>query len=137
MRHRAYDHEGADRHSRRFEWVSLTHGDVCVRAMTVSELLQIQDRAQRPKIDPRGGLDPGWSALLQVALSCYDGEDEGARPIWPCSLDLKSLSPIGRLPIQDFTAIIQAVQRVNGMEGSEVDALADFSRASEALISSQ
>lgn len=136
MEHRPYHKEEAERQPRRCEWVSLTHGDVCVKSMQVSELLSIQERAMRPKIDPRGGLDPGWSALLQVAYSCYDGDSEDAQPIWPVSLDMKSLSPIGRLPIADFTAIIEAIQRVNGMAGAEVDALVDFSRATEALISS-
>src|SRR3712207_4591902 len=105
MEHRPYRKDEAEREPRRCEWVSLTHGDVCVRAMTVSELLQIQDRAQRPKIDPRGGIDPGWSALLQVALSCYDGEGEDAEPIWPASLDMRSMDPINRLPVADFQKI--------------------------------
>lgn len=136
MERRPYRKEEAEKDPRRCEWVSLTHGDVCVKAMTVSELLQIQDRAQRPRIDPRGGIDPGWSALLQVALSCYEDEDEDAPPIWPCSLDLKTLAPINRLPIADFTKIMEAIQRVNGQSPGEVDALVDFSRATEALISS-
>ena len=136
MKRRPYQHEEAERETRRHEWVSLTYGDVCVRALTVSELLQIQDRAARPKIDPRGGLDPGWSALLQVSLSCYDGEEEEAQPIWPCTADLRSLAPIGKLPIADFTKIMEAVQRVNGMDAEEVNILQDFTRATEALTSS-
>jgi hypothetical protein len=137
MEHRPYQKEKAEQEPRRHEWISLTHGDVCVRALTVNELLSIQDRAQRPKIDPRGGLDSGWSALLQVSLSCYDGEEEEARPIWPCSIDMKNLAPIGRLPINDFQKIMEAIQRVNGQDPEEVRALEDFTRATEALISSE
>lgn len=136
MEHRQYNHEEAERTTRRCEWVSLTHGDICVRALTVAELLQIQDRAQRPKIDPRGGIDPSWSALLQVALSCYKGEEETAAPIWPCSLDMKSLGPISRLPIADFQKIMEAIQRVNGQDPEEIRLLEDFTRATGALTSS-
>jgi hypothetical protein len=136
MEHRPYNHEAADQEQRRCEWVSLTHGDVCVRALTVSELIHIQDRAARPKVDPRGGIDRGWAILLQISLSCYDGEGPDAKPIWPASLDLKSLGPIGRLSATDFNAITQAMERVNGGDPEEAQLLKDFSRATEALNSS-
>lgn len=135
--HRRYDHEAAEQETPRGEWVSLRHGDVWVRSLTASEFISIQDRASRPKEDPRGGVDRGWSLFLQIAYSCFEDDTPMAKPLWPSSLDRKSMAPIARLSLQDFTSIINAIERVNGQSADEEQSWRDFTEAAGALIPSE
>ena len=52
--HRPFNKAIAREVRRRFEWVALEAGDLCVREMTVKETVTLTERAARPSIDPRG-----------------------------------------------------------------------------------
>lgn len=113
---------------RRQEWVSLDGGDVCVWELTVAESTQILERSERPKVDPRGGHNRGMTVVTQILLSCFDGEEDGAKRIFADH----DLAAIYALPFHDFQAILSAMNRVNGTDADEEERLRDFSTATGA-----
>lgn len=131
---RPYRREEAEAAALRFEWVSLPAGDVCVREMRVAELVGLMELAARPKIDRRGGFDPGSSAVWQILYSCYMGEEPDAAPVWPHNQE--GMREVMALSMETFTAIMKAIQRVNGMADSEVEVLTGFFPTSPELSSS-
>jgi hypothetical protein len=122
----------AEDHRRR-EWVRLKMGRVCIWELSVPELMMIADRASRPAIDKRGGMDPGESALWQILLSCYDGEADGAKRIFDHG-NGEHIKAVYSLGAQDFRKLMEAIAAVNGMEEAELSALQDFSKATTAAM---
>lgn len=120
----------ADR--RRKEWVELEDGDICCWSLSAGEMLQMRDHAERPAIDPRGGISSSVASVWLVALSAHDGEEESARRIW----DDMSLSEIYQLSNEDYLKLIRAAGKVNGISVEEVRALQDFTPATGAPNSS-
>jgi len=110
------------------EWVPLTTGDVCVWGMTAAEMLALGSRSQRPAIDPRGGVDTTSASLWLVALSTRRDDQPDSPRVW----DDLSLSELGDLPGEDFTALSLAAQRVNGKDPDSVEAMTDFTPATGA-----
>lgn len=109
--------------SRRTEWVTLPGlGRVCVRELTMAEGIQAMDYATRPPEDPRGGMDTQEAALWQIALACYDGEGEDARPIFPAP----KAHLIRNLKMEQFMLLMQAIQRVNGKDAATGELLDGF-----------
>lgn len=110
---------------RRREWITLKVGRCCVWELSVPEMTQITERASRPKIDPRGGMDPGESMLWQICLSCYDGDGDGARRIFDAGnpTHVKAIMSLGS---HDAKRLMATIAQVNGASEVEVEALEDF-----------
>lgn len=122
------------RHLRR-EWVPLDAGDVCVVEMTAQAATTLSERASRPSIDPRGGLDPGESVLWQILLSTFYDDGAEAEPVFSeTPADVKLIMD---LRFEEFQALIQAINRVNGRDATEAEVMRDFSRVSEAMPTSR
>lgn len=119
---------GAAASQRRREWVSLPSGDICIWELTVADSTQIVERAARPEIDPRGGCSPAKSVAMQILLSCYDGEEDGAGRIF----EERDLAAIYALPFGEFDLLLQAINRVNGKSATELERLRDFTAATQA-----
>lgn len=120
---------GATLIERRKEWVALPDGfEVWVWELTVAESAQITDRSKRPAIDPRGGHDTATMIALQVMLSCYDGDEPGAKRIFGDA----DFSAIYELPFRVFDALLSAINRVNGKDAVEAELLRDFTAATAA-----
>jgi hypothetical protein len=114
------------------EWVDLGDGEVCVWSMTAAEFIQLTDRATRPAIDPRGGVDTGALVLFQIIFSCYDGDEDNAKRIWG-DVDLVSVGSLKQGQVEDLLA---AINRVNGKDASSEEITRDFSLAAEGQKSS-
>lgn len=123
-----FDREKALACEPRTEWVSTSCGRICVRAMRMSEYFQLSERSQRPKIDPRGGIDTNEAVLWQILLSCYQGEDPNAPPTFSADSP-EDIRAIYSLKTQDGLKILGAINRVNGVDASEGELLRDFSAA--------
>lgn len=123
-RRRPYRHDQARERPLRHEWVPLEYGDVCVREMRLPELVQVLEIAARPKIDPRGGVDPGTSAVWQILYSCYESEARDALPVWPHNPE--GIAEVADLGMETFLILMKAIQRVNGMDDKEVEAFTSF-----------
>jgi hypothetical protein len=119
---RAYVAPAKGKARRRFEWVELPEGEVCVWSMNMAEATQIAEQASRPKIDPRGGVDAAASGAWEVFFSCYSAEpgDPEARRVFP------DVGIVYDLPWDDFQALIQAAMRVNGKDAETVESTGDF-----------
>lgn len=126
--HRPFNKQEAGQSRRRFEWVSLDAGDICIRELTVKETIALTERSSRPSIDPRGGVDPGEAVLWQILLSCYDGEGDDARPIFS-DTEPADIRTIYGLRAEEFNRLLMAINRVNGQDATEADLLRDFTAA--------
>lgn len=113
------------KHERRKRWVDLHEigARVCVWSMTVAESTQILERAAKPD----GKHSTGMVVVLQIMLSCYDGDGADAKSIFQA----QDFQPIYDLPLRDMEAIIAAINEVNGKDASEQEVLRDFTAASE------
>lgn len=127
MERRPFD-KSAVRVGRRSEWVALDAGDVCVREMTVQEAMTLTERAARPAIDKRGGMDPTEMVLWQILLSCYVDDSEDAARLFSEN-DPADIRVIYSLRFEEFGELMGAINRVNGKDATEVDLLRDFTAA--------
>lgn len=109
----------------RKEWVTLPGGDICVWELTVAESTRIIEKSERPAIDPRGGHNQGAMRVQQVAMSCYDGEQDGAKRIFSEA----ELLHLYRMPLYQFELLVAATDRVNGKGAGEAELLEDFTPA--------
>jgi len=109
----------------RKEWVSLPGGDICVWELTVAESTQVLEKSERPSVDPRGGYNRGAMRVQQVMMSCYDGEQDGAKRLFG-EADLLHLY---RMPLAQFESLVAATDRVNGKGAGEAERLEDFTPA--------
>lgn len=123
-----FDREKALSFKPRTEWVSTSCGRLCVRAMRMSEYFQLSERSQRPKIDPRGGVDTGEAVLWQIFLSCYQGEGPDDPPTFSAD-SAEDVRAIYSLSTQDGLLILGAINRVNGLDATEAELLRDFTAA--------
>ena len=136
MESQPFDKQAArSRKNLRREKVTLDCGDVWVREMTCAEAMQLGERAARPAVDPRGGLDPGESVLWQILLSCYEDDSDDASRLFTEAPD--DVRIIYGLRLEEFNELMQAVNRVNGRDASEVELLRDFTAAREAAPTSR
>jgi hypothetical protein len=111
---------------RRREWVTLPRlGRVCVRELLMSEAVQIADYSTRPAEDPRGGTDREESSLWQIAFTSYDGDGPDAKRLF----DDHQVHLIRSLTLEEFTLLMQAINRVNGLDATEVELVRDFTGA--------
>lgn len=94
---------------RRKQWVDLDGGRVCVWSLTVAELGQAMLRAERPSA-MGGGLDTTATLAGYIQQSCHAGEEPDAPLIFT------DTQPVYRLSLQEMTALMAAVNRLNGME---------------------
>lgn len=134
MEHRPFNKQEAVHAKRRFEWVALDAGDICIRELTVRETIALTERSSRPSIDPRGGLDPGEAVLWQILFSCYDGETEDARRIFS-DTDPEDVRTIYAMRAEEFNKILTAINRVNGQDATEAEILRDFTAARQGATS--
>lgn len=111
--------------ARRKEWVVLPEAQarVCVWSMTVAESAQLMDRCTRPDGKP----STGKVVVLQIMLSCYNGDDDKATHIFSATDE----GAVYDLPLHDMEAIIAAINRVNGKDATEQELLRDFTIARE------
>jgi hypothetical protein len=116
---------------RRREWITLKSGRVCVWELSVPELMQITEKSQRPRIDPRGGMDPTESVLWQIMLSLFDGDGDGAKRIFDPQ-NPQHAKAVFRMGAQDFKRIMEVIARVNGSDEVELEALRAFTGATTA-----
>jgi hypothetical protein len=91
-----------------------------VHGLTTAQFASIQARSQRrPTGMPE---DRSLTILMQIAASCYAGEEPGSARIFS-DLDLEK---VGMLTLQEMVLIMAAVQRVNGTDATEQEVLRDF-----------
>jgi len=110
----------------RGEWVDFSDGrSIYVRGLTAAQYASLKSRAARSPGDPRGGEDPAAAILIQIVLSCYDGEGADARRIYS-DLDLDKA---GALSFDEFLLVMGAVNRVNGMDATVQELMRDFTTA--------
>jgi hypothetical protein len=104
---------------RRFEWVSLPDGDVCVWSLSMSEALDITHQSQRPG---NLGADEKMSNAIEMQIICRAGEpdDEEAAPIFA------SIQQVFDLPWEEFLLLHDASLRVNGRQKNDNEALKAF-----------
>ena len=112
---------------RRFLWVELSIGRVCVWEMLTRDYLTVNSNARRHELDKRGGLDPGESQAWQILVSCY--RDEPGRPGARALFNVTHLPQIMAMKVRDFAKLMAAIQTVNASDAAEVAALEDFMRA--------
>lgn len=130
MQHQPFDKQAArSRTDFRSEWVTLDYGEVLVREMTVQESQVLAERAARPAIDPRGGLDPGESVLWQVILSCYTSDEPNAERVF--SESAEDVKIIMGLRLDEFNRLMRAIARVNGQDPTEAELMRDFTAVRE------
>jgi hypothetical protein len=98
--------------------------------MTAQEAMTLSERAQRPSIDPRGGLDPGESVLWQIILSTFFDDGEEAERVY--SETPEDVKAIMDLRFEEFQLLMQAINRVNGRDAREAEVMRDFSRVTGA-----
>jgi hypothetical protein len=129
-----FDKAAASQAKRRGEWVDLDCGSIYALEMTVAESVQLAEKAARPSIDPRGGLDPGESVLWQILLGCYvdDSPDSPRLFSQESAADIKL---IYSLPFAQFQLLMAAINRVNGRDAEEAELMRDFSAARGAVAS--
>lgn len=118
---------------RRKERLVLDGGPVWVWEETVAEHLQKLQFAQRPAIDPRGGMDLGEAITWQILFSLYDGDGPTAERIFNAA----EISLVYRFRREEFDRIMAALARVNGESPEEQGAWEDFTGASEAAPTSR
>lgn len=116
------------------EWVEFPDGrSLCVWGLTAAQYATLKERAARSPGDPRGGEDPGVSILIQIVMSCYDGEGPEAKRIYS-ELDLDKA---GQLSFDEFLLVMGAINRVNGMDATVQELTRDFTRARPERITSR
>lgn len=118
----AFDKAKLAHPNRRIERVELDAGEVWVKELTCAETAQLMERAARPKIDPRGGVDPAASVIWQIILSCYEGEDKDARRVFGDGDE----HLLYNLRMEEMARLNAAINRVNGQSETEVQALTSF-----------
>lgn len=116
----------------RKEWVSIAAGDVCVWGMKAADMLMLGERIQRPSIDPRGGIDTTAAVVWMILLCTHETDAPNSPLVWT----EPDIAEIYQLSGEDFAALSQACQRVNGTDGEGLDRQRDFTRAPEAPNSS-
>ena len=110
---------------RQGEWVTLPRlGPVYVRELLMGESATISRYSTRPEV-AGGGTDREEAALWQIAFSCYDGEGEAARRLFPDT----RVHLIKHLKLSEFALLMETVNRVNGAAASEAEILRDFTPA--------
>lgn len=126
--HRAFSKDTMAPRRLKGEWVPTERGDVYVREMRTREYLQLSSKAQRPSIDPRGGIDATEAVLWQVALCCYPDDDPNAAPLFNLD-DPGDLQILFGLSQEEFISLLAAINRVNGRDPTEEELRRDFSAA--------
>lgn len=120
-------------HHRRQEPVELDGGTVWVREEIVACHLETLQLAQRPAIDPRGGVDLGAAITWQILFSLYEGPEPEAKRVF----DESEISLIYRFRREEFDRITAAMRRVNGETEEETQAWEAFTGASEVAQTSR
>lgn len=107
---------------RRFEWVPLDDGEMCVWEMQVSETLRLVSNSMRPPDFPGSPVDETEAILWQIMLCCYDEEPPGGKRIFA-----DHMAPeVGRLKHHEFRALMQAIGRLNGTGDENLAGLNSF-----------
>jgi len=125
MSENRFDKSRLKQAERRKEKIPLSAGDLWAWSLTAAEMMQVLEAAQRPKIDPRGGVDQGSAVLWQIVLSCHDGPEADA----PLAFTTDDFGLILGLPWDEFRLITQAINRVNGLDPTEAELMRDFTAA--------
>jgi len=120
--------EGDPREALRREKVILPTGYVWVWGLDTAEMLAVKERAMRPSIDPRGGVNESAATAWLVAMCTRREGTVGSPRVW----DDLSYDKVLRLPAEVSGKLVQACRRVNGMSEEEVEATEDFSKATRA-----
>lgn len=120
---------GAAKRERRKECVPIADGEfhVWVWSLTLADSTQIIERSARPEIDKRGGHNQSMAIAMQIQLSCYDSDKEDASRIW----EDNTRGDIYTLSMADMTALLAAINRVNGQDATEQEILRDFTRVGQ------
>lgn len=111
---------------RRYEWVQLDAGRVCVRELTAADSLFVMQQSTRPAMAGRAAqMDNSQAMLWQIQASCYNGHEESSQLIF----DITDLPVIQRLRQSEWGKLVAAIERVNALADEEVERLEDFTRA--------
>lgn len=128
-----FDPEKLKQDRRRREWITVPGmGRLCVWQLTMAESVLVTEYSTRPAEDPRGGMDREESVLWQIALACYRGDTPDAKRVF----DDHQVYLIRNLSVSEFTLIMTAINRVNGIDAQEEEILRDFTPATGARASS-
>ncbi len=107
---------------RRFEWVPVDDGEICVWEMTVNETLSLVSNSMRPPEWPGSPVDEQSAILWQIMLSCYDDEPPtGKRMFQDHQAD-----DVGRLKHHEYRDLMAAIGRMNGTGDNNLEGLNDF-----------
>lgn len=107
---------------RRFEWVSLDDGDICVWEMQVAETLRLVSNSMRPPEFPGSPVDETEAILWQIMLACYDDEPPQGKRIFEDHMG----PDVGKLKHHEFRDLMQAIGRMNGTGDSNLEGLNGF-----------
>jgi hypothetical protein len=117
-----YDPQARTEASRRFEWVALDEGEVCVWEMQVAETLRLVSAAMRPPDFPGNPIDETEAILWQIMLTCFDDEPPQGKRIFA-----DHMAPeVTRLKHHEFRALMQAIGRLNGTGDRNLEGLNAF-----------
>lgn len=127
---------GVSKTARRIEWVELVPAlgakpaeGVYVWGLATCDSLAIIERSTQGGVDEASGISKARQLQLQIMLSCFDGDQPGARRVFTDA----DVAPINEGSWEAFSKIVIAIAKVNGQSESEADALRDFSPATGAL----
>lgn len=125
---------GAEPPERRFEWVELERGWVCLWDLRLAESVRITDQCTLPE-KLGGGESRGRAVALQILYSCYDGEPSkpGVSRIWKDH----ELGDVYLLSFVDMRRLGEAIQRLNGQTATEAEIVRDFTPATGAPVTSE
>jgi len=117
---------------RRFEWVTLPDGDVCMWSLTMSEASNITEQSRRPQVgDLPARIDPTMSGALEVLLSAHTDEPESPKP----QRIFADIQQVYDLPFGEYAELVKAGMRANGKDDETLEELAAFTEARQATNS--
>jgi hypothetical protein len=117
---------------RRFEWVPLPEGDICMWSLSMSEASNITEQARRPALgDLPARIDPTMSGALEVLISAHDDEPDAPKP----QRIFTDIQQVYDLPFAEYADLVKAGMRANGKDEETLGELAAFTEARQATNS--
>lgn len=108
--------------NRRRERVDLDSGFLWVWEMEAADTLFIVERSLRPGQEKAPQIAAGDAMLWRVLVSCYKTGEPGSDRVF----DITDLPRIQKLRKTEWDKLLEAIERVNGLDAEEVPKLKDF-----------
>lgn len=111
--------------ARRRERVDLDTGFLWVWEMEAADTLFIIERSLRPGGADKPQMAASDAMLWRVLVSCYQTGEPGAARVF----EITDLGRIQKLRKAEWDRLLEAIERVNGLDAEEVPRLKDFTPA--------